>query len=236
MRPDWPRTLGLPVLTGAVAGAHHPHPQALTHLQLRESRGSRRSQGAGLCRDPILWGGAPHLGEPCPAGGLTPPPRGQTFSRLTGEGKGVLGRGNRRRGGRASAGSGQQRREPAEPRSERRTVLLLASLVPVPQLRARWLFTQTAGWAGSAISVALAPAPPAPGSLLLPPPLPSVRAPSLLPGMPQPAPSGLPVPRPVPATPASSRPERRGRAPGAGPWCPAPSAQEAPWLLPTRLL
>lgn len=63
-----------------------------------------------------------------------------------------------------------------------------------------------------------------PRSLLLPPPLPSVsaghRAPSRLPGMPRPAPSGLPPPSPCASHACLLAPERRGRAPGTGPWCP----------------
>ena len=98
----------------------------------------------------------------------------------------------------------------------------LASLLP--QLRARWLFIRTTGWVGGDLQP--------PGSLLLPPHLPSVsaghRAPSHLPGMPPPAPSGLPQPSPCASHAASSQAlEHCGRAPCAGPLCLAPSAQKA---------
>ena len=114
-----------------------------------------------------------------------------------------------------------------EPRSGRRTVLL--PCFPPPPAQGR-MALHPDHRVGGGRSPWLLPQPP--GSLLLPPPLPSVsaghRAPSHLPGMPPPTPSGPLRPSPCASHAASSRAlERCGRAPCAGPLCLAPSAQKA---------
>lgn len=151
-------------------------------------------------------------------------------SRLMGRREGCSGQRERHVGrprGRASAVSGQERRVLPEPCSGRRTVLLPCFPPPPAQGRVALHLDHRVGggrcpW--------LLPQPP--GSLLLPPPLPSVsaghRAPSHLPGMPPPTPSGPLRPSPCASHAASSRAlECFGRAPCAGPLCLAPSAQKA---------
>lgn len=140
---------------------------------------------------------------------------------------GVLGRGNRRPGVGRARDQDRSGSSWLSPALEGGPCSLLASLVPQP--RARWLCTQTAGWAGSAISMALAPAPrlPAPAST---PPLCQCRTQGSFP-LPWDAPARSLWPPPAFALCQPRLPPR----PGAPRPCSRHRALVPPLLLPRRL-